>query len=68
MSGPVAMQATVTEDEARVLDMTANMWNAFMELPPEHAMEQAEMCAAVHTVQNIILARAARRAIKARYG
>ena len=52
---------SLTQDERRVADMTADVVNAYWELPVEHPSDRGEFVAAIHRVQDLILARPGRR-------
>jgi len=52
-----------TEQEAFIARLLGEVWNAYLALPVEHPMEQAEFCAAIHRCQDIVLARSGRRAL-----
>lgn len=47
--------------EKRVVDMLADAWNAFCELPEEHPCDAREFCSAIHVAQSLVLMRPARR-------
>lgn len=57
--------AELTSDEANVVRLLADVWNTFMDLPVEHAMDRDEFCRAVHVLQEKVLARPGRRAFNA---
>ena len=54
----------LTDQEAKVAQMLGEAWNEYLKLPIEHPMEQKEFCSAIHTCQNIVLARCGGRAFK----
>ena len=56
---------TLTQDERKVVDMTADVVNAYWELPVEHPSDRGEFVAAIHHVQDLILARPGRREFNA---
>lgn len=60
-----AANLSLTRQEAGLARMLADAWNAYLALPVEHPMEQAEFCAAIHRCQDIVLARSGRRALDA---
>ncbi|MFS2159197.1 hypothetical protein ACCD10_17835 [Pseudomonas sp. Pseusp122] len=62
------MQIKVTDQEARLVGLLAQVWNEFLQLPVEHGSDQLEFCAAVHACQDKVLARAGRRAINSNTG
>jgi hypothetical protein len=47
----------LTEQEQKVLDLSAEFWNAFCELPKEHPHDIPEALIHIHALQNMILAR-----------
>jgi hypothetical protein len=48
-------------DEQRVMDLAVELWAAWLALPIEHPQDRAEVCAAVHRVQDLLAVRIARR-------
>lgn len=57
------MKAELTVDEAAVVDLLAQTWNAYLRLPVEHMAEAPEFCRAIHACQDMVLARCGRRAL-----
>ncbi|EOX2980405.1 hypothetical protein P3801_32130 [Pseudomonas aeruginosa] len=57
------MKAELTADEAAVVDLLAQAWNAYLRLPVEHEAEAPEFCRAIHACQDMVLARCGRRAL-----
>lgn len=57
------MTVEITQREARVVELLAEAWNAYVQLPVEHPMAQAEFCTAIHRCQDMVLARPGRRAL-----
>lgn len=55
----------LTEAEREIVDMLANAYNAFCDLPVEHPMDQDEFCRAIHVLQDKVLARPGRREMNA---
>lgn len=53
----------LTPAEQKVLDMSAELWNAINELSEVHPMEKQEICTAIHDIQMRILARPELRVI-----
>jgi len=51
----------LTDQEKAILGMTAELWNALIELPAPHGHDNAEHMRDIHDIQNRILARVARR-------
>lgn len=55
----------MTIDERVILDDLGKCFDGFNLLPVLHPMDQADFCHAIHACQNIVLARAAMRQLKA---
>jgi hypothetical protein len=51
----------LTEQEKDILGMTADLWNALIELPAPHGQDNAEHMRDIHDIQNRIMARAIHR-------
>lgn len=51
----------LTEAELRVIDMTAELWNAFLDLGDNQFSDREEMARDIHDIQQRIMARLARR-------
>lgn len=51
----------MTEEEKRILALTAELWNALISLPAPHGFDGAEHMRDIHDIQNRLLARVARR-------
>lgn len=51
----------LTDDELRIIDMTADLWNAFLDLGDHHPSDRDEMARDIHDIQQRIMARLARR-------
>lgn len=51
----------VTPEEQEVVSLLGEAWNAFLKLPKEHPDEHSEFRHAIHTAQNMILARSGTR-------
>lgn len=47
----------MTEQEVRVLNMTKDAWNAFLQLPIQHPDDVNEFRIHIHALQNMIYAR-----------
>lgn len=47
----------MTTDEIKVLDLTKETWNAFLQLPEQHEDDNDDFRFHIHALQNIILAR-----------
>ncbi|EJA2567274.1 TPA: hypothetical protein ACRNH0_003336 [Pseudomonas aeruginosa] len=62
------MRAELTQQEARVVDLLAQAWNEYLQLPVEHSVEAPEFCVAIHRCQDMVLARCGRRALNRRRG
>lgn len=54
----------MTEQEKKVLNMTADLWNEFLKLESMHPTDQQDYCFHVHALQNIILSREGLRSLK----
>lgn len=55
--------AAITNAELRVVGLLGEAWNAFLNLPVEHADHQDEFRHAIHRAQDLILARVGSRQI-----
>lgn len=51
----------MTDEEKRILALTAELWNALVALPAPHGFDNAEHMRDIHDIQNRLLARVARR-------
>ena len=51
----------MTEEEKRILALTAELWNALIALPAPHGFDGPEHMRDIHDIQNRLLARVARR-------
>ena len=51
----------LTEQERRILAMTADLWNELISLPAPHGSDNAEHLRDIHDIQNRIYARSAIR-------
>ncbi|SEU02909.1 hypothetical protein [Pseudomonas graminis] len=60
------MPIELTDREAFIAGLLGGVWNEYLKLPIEHPMERDEFCRAIHTCQNMVLARAGRRVINAK--
>ena len=49
--------ALLTQEEDEILELTAELWNKFLQLPIYHLMEQSEMQYKIHDIQRMIIAR-----------
>lgn len=54
-------EADVTDGEAEIVRLLALAWNLYLDLPPEHPMDQSEFCSAIHRCQDMVLSRMGRR-------
>lgn len=50
--GPVANK--FTEDEEKAINLSVELWNAFVALPVQHPVDQQDFCDAIHTIQRIL--------------
>ena len=53
----------LTDDERAVLEKTVELTNSFCALPEEHRSDKAEFVAAIHRIQDMIMARPIRREV-----
>lgn len=53
----------ITSAEIDVVNFLSEAWNAFLALPIEHADDISEFRHAIHSAQDMVLARAGRRQI-----
>lgn len=49
--------AKLTKEEKEILELTAELWNKFLQLPIYHLMEQSEMAIKIYDIQRMIIAR-----------
>lgn len=49
--------AKLTQEEEEILELTAELWNRFLELPINHPMEKDEMAIKIHDIQRMIISR-----------
>lgn len=49
--------AKLTKEEEEILELTAELWNRFLELPINHPMEKDEMAIKIHDIQRMIISR-----------
>lgn len=52
----------LTPEEDHVLTIVSDLWGAWMALPVQHPNDLGDICNAVHTVQQLLAIRIARRA------
>lgn len=57
---------SMTEEEKKLFELTADVWNAFLKLPIQHISDRPEFMVHIHAIQNIILAREGFRNLKQR--
>ena len=53
----------MTPGERKIVDMLADTYNAFCDLPREHPMEVAEFAQCIHELQHLVAARPTWRAL-----
>ena len=53
----------MTDQEIKVLDVSADLWNEFLKLPSMHPDDQNEFRLNLHALQNIIYAREGLRSV-----
>lgn len=51
----------LTEEEQKLIGLTADLWNAYNELPEQHPCDKEEFCHALHICQHLIMIRSVRR-------
>lgn len=51
----------MTDQERKIIKMTADLWNEFMALPVCHPMDREETARDIHNIQNRVYARKAIR-------
>lgn len=51
----------LTKEELTILEMAADIWNAFLALSDRHPADAEEMALDIHRIQNRVMARSARR-------
>lgn len=56
-SRKIVDQVGLTSEERRVLDLLAQVWNAFTELPIQHGQHQQEMSSYIHAAQRMVMSR-----------
>lgn len=49
--------AKLTQEEEEILELTAELWNKFLQLPIYSLMEQSEMQSKIHDIQRMIISR-----------
>lgn len=49
--------AKLTQEEEEILELTAELWNKFLQLPINHPMEMNEMAIKIHDIQRMIISR-----------
>lgn len=49
--------AKLTQEEKEILELTAELWNKFLQLPINHPMERDEIAMKIHDIQRMIIAR-----------
>lgn len=62
------MSVALLPEELDVLRLTAELWNAFMDLPKQHIDDLQETKLDIHRIQNRVMARATRRAYPEDFG
>lgn len=51
----------LTEEEQKVMNCLADVWNSFLELPTEHADDLSDFRYGIHVLQRQIMCRPTRR-------
>lgn len=54
----------LTEQEKKILEASANVWNEFMLLPEQHPDDIRDFRFHIHAIQNILLGMSATRMLK----
>lgn len=54
----------LTDQEVKVVELTAETWNQFLKLPIEHPDDQNDFRYHIHALQNILLGRSGARLMK----
>lgn len=49
--------AKLTQEEEEILELTAELWNKFLQLPINHPMEANEIAMKIHDIQRMIISR-----------
>lgn len=57
----------ITQQEAAIAQRLGDLWTEYLQMPVEHPTESREFCDAIHRCQDMILARAGRRAFHAKF-
>lgn len=47
----------ITDKEMQCIDLSRDLWNAFMELPIQHPADREDFCFHIHAIQNMLLGR-----------
>lgn len=50
--GPI--ENKFTEEEKKAIELSGELWNAFVALPVQHPSDQMDFCNAIHTIQRIL--------------
>ena len=53
----------MTDDETEALNLLADAWNVFVNLPVEHNDDTTEFRHGIHALQHLLMARPTRRAM-----
>lgn len=51
----------MTPEEKKIIDLTAELWNLLIDLPDPHQWDNQEHMHDIHSIQNRVMARVARR-------
>lgn len=51
----------MTEKELNLIEILANVWNEYLQLPEQHCNDRQEFCEAIHRLQHLLMIRDARR-------
>lgn len=58
----------MNDEEKAALELTADLWNAFCSLSPEHPSDKGDIAFHIHAIQNILMARPTWRYMQALEG
>lgn len=62
------MPHEITSEEGKILDLMAEAWNLFLELPREHIEEVADFRRHLHDLQRVVLSRPTGRQVISKLG
>lgn len=50
----------MTDQEKEIIDLTAEIWNKYIQLPVQHPCDRDEFCKALHICQHLVMIRETR--------